>query len=128
MFSKEGLMEKGKEKWKFKRDDKKENQKRKQNRKKRRILKTGLSGEQDRKNPLKLQKNCRLGPFYKTHAQKHRKKKTKPPRKRKRKNRPKNTFLHFGRQPLIFGNLFPSYTLSCLQSCVFVKWRRRCDQ
>ena len=42
--------QKAKKKWNFEREDKKENQKRKQNRKKRRILKTGLSGEQNKKN------------------------------------------------------------------------------
>ena len=36
-----------KEKWISEREDKRNNQERKQNRKKRRILKTGLSGEQN---------------------------------------------------------------------------------
>ena len=50
MFSKKGLMDKSKEKWISEKEDKKENQERTQNRKKTRILKTGLSGEQIKKN------------------------------------------------------------------------------
>ena len=45
-------------------------------RKKRRIFKTGLSKEQNRKKALQLRENSLL---YKTQAQKHRKTKTKPP-------------------------------------------------
>ena len=51
MFSKKSLMDKNqRNNMEFWKGRQKENQKRKQNRKKRRILKTGLSGEHNRKN------------------------------------------------------------------------------
>ena len=58
-----GWWTKNKEKWISEREDKNENQERKQNRKKRRILKTGLSGEQKLKKPPTLQETNLFGPF-----------------------------------------------------------------
>ena len=55
MFSKKGLMaKKQRDKMEFWKGRQKENQKRKQNRKKRRILKTGLLGEQNRRKTSKI--------------------------------------------------------------------------
>ena len=56
---------KAKKKWNFEREDKNENQTRKQNRKKSRILKTGLSGEQNLKNLSNCRKIAFLDLFTK---------------------------------------------------------------
>ena len=55
---------------------------RKQNRKKRRILKTGLSGEQNEKNLSNCRKIAFLGLFTK-HKRKTQRAKTEPPRNKK---------------------------------------------
>ena len=93
----------------------KENKK-EQNRKKRRILKTGLLGEQNRNNSLQSQENSLFRPFYKTKEQKHR-------GKEQNHQKNKNTFARVGKQHPIFGKfLFIStYTLLFLQSCVLLK-------
>ena len=78
-------------KWNFERKDKRKTRKT-QNRKNRRILQTGLLGEQKRKTSLKVQENSLfLGPFS-----------PKRPKKIKQK-REQNTFWHVGKQPPIFG-------------------------
>ena len=64
-----------------------------------------FGGTMKKKNPPKLQENSLFGPFYKTKAQKHRENKTKPPNNQKTTDQ-KNTFMHFGKRPLIFGILF----------------------
>ena len=103
-WGKRGWWTKSKEnKWNFEREDKKENQKIKQNRKKRRILKTGLSGEQFFK-PLKLQENSLFGPFYKTQAQKHRGKKTKKTPRNKKTDQ-KKPFGIMANNPLLLVNV-----------------------
>ena len=51
-----------------------EKKKKKQNKKQRRMLKTSLL------DPLKLQENCPLGPFYKTKEQEHTRRKQKHPK------------------------------------------------
>ena len=71
-----------------------------------------------KKKTFKIAGNNFFGPFYKTQAQ-NTEEKTKPPKK----NRSKNTFLHFGKQPLIFGKfLFFQVTLfHVCKSCVLLK-------
>ena len=98
MFSKEGLMDKkqrknGFPKGKTKRKTRKENGiGRKEG-----FQRQAFRGNTIKKNS-KIAGNNLCGPFYKTQAQNHRGNKTT-----QKKNRPKNTFLHFGKQPLIFG-------------------------
>ena len=125
MFSKKGLIDKKQRQtthfWKGRQ---KENPKRKQNRKKRRIFKTGLSGEHTRKKPLKLQENKLFGPCFANTKQKHKNTKKNKTTK-KTTNRPKKHlfFCILANNPSFIVSLcfFSSYTLSCLQSCVYWK-------
>ena len=52
------------------------------------------------------------------HKHKNTEKKKTP--KNKKKTDPKNTFLHFGKQPLMFGNFFKLHSFMSA-SCVLLK-------
>ena len=78
----------------------KEKQKRKQNRKKRYFKDKASQGNKIEKIS-KISEIAFFGPLYKTKAQKPQRKKLNH-----KKKQTKNTFLHFGKQPLIFGKLF----------------------
>ena len=74
--------------------------------------KKGVDGQKAKKK-WNFEEMAFLGLFTK---QKH--KNTEEKKHQKTKNRPKNTFLHVGKQPLMLVFFCSSYTLSCLQSCV----------
>ena len=83
-------------------------------------FKTGLLGEQNRQKTSKIGGKYPFWAFLQNKSTKTQATKTKPPKTKKQTT--KNTFLHFGKQPPIFGNFFfASYTLSSLQSCVLLK-------
>ena len=109
MFSKKkkGLMDKKqRRKWNFEREDKKENQKRKQNRKKKGLQRQAFRGNKikKKKNFSNCRKNNLFGPFYfyKTQAQKHRGKETKPPKYKKQTK--KTSFCILASNPLFLVN------------------------
>ena len=102
----------------FWKGDKKENQKRKQNRKKRRILKTGLSGEQNFKNLSNCRKLAFLGLFSK-HKHKNTEEK-KPNHQKKQKLSKKTAFCILVNNPLFFENFgFFQVTLFHVCKAVF---------
>ena len=93
--------QKGKKKWKFEREDKRKTKKEDRIGRKEGFLSQAFRGNKIEKKTLKLQENTLFGPLCKTKVQKYRKTKTKPPPKKTDQN---NTFLHFGKQALMFDN------------------------
>ena len=77
-------------------------QKNKQNRKNKKFSRQAFWGNKIETKTLKLQEDCLFWLLYKTKTQKHREIKTKTTKIPK--HRPKTSFLHFGKQPPIFGN------------------------
>ena len=113
VFCKKGLMYKKQTKNGFLKGSTKA---KKQNRKKRNTLRQAFGGNKIDKKPLKLQENSLFGPFYKTHDKNTGNEKQNHQKAKNKKTYQKKTFLHFGKQPHVFGKVLFLFKLHSFMS------------